>query len=103
MTYVLLLLSIVAEVFAATMMKLSEGFSKRKETIGMVVGYVVAFYLVSLVMLALPLSITYAIWSGAGTVLTAGIGVMLFNETLGKVGLTGIVLLMSGLMLIHFV
>jgi len=103
MTYILLLLSIVGEVFGTMMMKLSEGFTKKKETIGMILGYVIAFYLVSIVMTQMPLSVTYAIWSGAGTVLTAGLGVLLFNEKLGKTGVTGIGLLVGGLVLINIV
>lgn len=103
MAYVLLLFSIVAEVCGTMMMKLSEGFSKRKETIAMVLAYVIAFYLVSLVLLTLPLSITYAIWAGAGTICTALIGIIFFKEKFGAMNIIGMLLLLCGLTLINFV
>jgi len=103
MVYILLISSIVAEVFGTTFMKLSEGFTKHRYTIGMIIGYILAFYLVSLVMLEMSLGVTYAIWSGAGTVLTAIIGVLLFSEKINKMGMIGIAMLCAGLILINVV
>lgn len=103
MTYILLVGSIIFEVIGTTFMKLSEGFTRHIYTIGMVIGYIAAFYLVSLVMLEMSLGVTYAIWSGAGTVLTALIGMVLFGEKINKMGMAGIAMLCAGLVLINLV
>lgn len=37
------------------------------------VGYGLAFYLMAQVLRTLPLGLTYAVWSGVGTALTAAV------------------------------
>ncbi|OWW09584.1 QacE family quaternary ammonium compound efflux SMR transporter, partial [Bacillus sp. MB353a] len=50
----------------------------------------------------IPLSLSYATWSGAGTVLTTVIGVKWFKEDLNAKGLIGILLLLSGVVLLNW-
>lgn len=101
MAYLLLAFSILAEVFGTTMLKVSNGFSRVLPTIGMIVGFIVAFYVVSLAMIELPLGFAYAIWGGAGTVLTALIGVWLFKEKINRQGVLGMSLLIVGIVLLN--
>ncbi|MCR8658697.1 DMT family transporter [Paenibacillus endoradicis] len=101
MAYLLLLTSIITEVFASTMLKLSNGFTKKLPIIGVVVGYGLCFYLLSLTLLELPLGFSYAVWSGLGTILTAVMGVVLFEEKINRQGLLGIALLLVGIILLN--
>src|SRR5690625_7587581 len=78
------------------MLKLSEGFQRKVPLLGVIAGFGLAFYLLSLALLELPLGFSYAIWSGTGTLLTVCIGVFLFKEHLGKKGIYGIALIMAG-------
>ncbi len=101
MAYLLLSFAIVSEVIGSTMLKLSNGFSRKLPIVGVIAGYGVCFYLLSLALLELPLGFTYAIWSALGTILTALVGVFLFNETINRKGVFGIGLLMVGMVLLN--
>jgi small multidrug resistance pump len=43
----------------------------------------------------------YAVWSGIGTAAIALIGILFFQETLGWVGIAGIVLIVLGVVLLN--
>lgn len=101
MTYLLLFVSITLEVFGSTMLKVSNGFTRLLPVLGVAVGYGLSFYLVSLVLRALPLGVVYATWSGLGTILTVAAGVVFFKERINGKGLLGIALLIVGLVLIN--
>ncbi|MDL0434308.1 MULTISPECIES: multidrug efflux SMR transporter [Bacillaceae] len=99
--YIYLTISIIAEVFATTMLKLSEGFTVMLPSVGVIIGYVLAFYFISKALQTLPLSLAYAIWSGVGTAATAIIGVILWDELMNTVMLCGIVLIIGGVFLLN--
>ena len=79
MTYLYLALAIIAEVAATSALKASEEFSRLIPSLIVVVGYGVAFYLMTLVLRVIPVGITYAIWSGLGIVLVAVAGFCLYK------------------------
>lgn len=62
--WVLLGLAIVAEVIGTMALKMSDGFTKLWPSFLVVVGYVLAFYLLSLTLKHIPVGVAYAIWSG---------------------------------------
>ena len=101
MAYILLASSIVLEVFGTTMLKLSNGFSKRLPTLGVIVGFGFCFYLFSLALLDIPLGFAYAIWSGVGTIVTTIVGVLLFKDKINSKGVFGISLLLVGIILLN--
>ena len=74
MAWVYLSIAIVVEVIATTALKFSEGFSKPLPTVVVLVGYGISFFLLSKIVQLLPLSITYAIWSGVGIALVTLVG-----------------------------
>ncbi|WP_453991585.1 DMT family transporter [Bacillus nitroreducens] len=99
--YFALTISIVAEVFATTMLKMSEGFTILLPSIGVIIGYGLAFYCLALCLKSLPLSLAYAIWSGAGTALTAVIGALMWGEVFSTLKLAGIALIIGGVVLLN--
>lgn len=101
MAYILLASSIILEVFGTTMLKLSNGFSRKLPTLGVIIGFGTCFYLFSLALLDIPLGFAYAIWSGAGTILTTVMGVFLFKERINRKGFFGISLLLLGIILLN--
>lgn len=101
MSYLLLGVSIILEVFGSLNLKLSNGFKKIGPTAFTLIGYFLSFYLVSIVLKTLPLGLVYATWSGAGTILTAMVGVILFKEKLNSKGVIGIALLIVGLVILN--
>ncbi len=99
--YLILAVAILSEVFGSAMLKVSDGFKKIMPTLGVVSGYVVSFYLFSLALMAIPLSIAYAIWSGVGTALTALIGVIIYKEGFNIRKVLGLVLIIGGVALLR--
>ena len=98
---VLLGIAIVSEVFGSTMLKLSQGFSKPLPSIGVVIGFGVAFYCLSLALKSVPLGMAYAIWSGVGIVLTAIIGIVLFGDKIDVWGIIGIAFILIGVIILN--
>lgn len=99
--YILLSLSIIFEVFATTMLKMSDGFTILLPSIGVVVGYGLSFYFLGLTLKTLPLSLAYAIWAGVGTLLTLLVSVVLWSEVLSILKITGLLLIVSGVVVLN--
>ncbi|MED3552986.1 DMT family transporter [Cytobacillus praedii] len=100
--FVLLLIAIVSEVFGSSMLKVSNGFKKILPSIGIVVGYGIAFYALSLALKTLSLGVAYAIWAGLGTALTAIVGFTIYKEKFSSKKLIGLVLIIGGVILLNF-
>lgn len=101
MPYVLLCVSIVAEVFGTTMMKLSEGFTVPGPSVAVVAAYVFSFSLFVVVLKNVPLGLAYGIWGGAGTVLTTIIGCVAWGEPFSLYTGLGIMLVAGGIYLMN--
>ena len=101
MKWVYLLLAIVSEVVATSARKSSESFSRLWPSVLTVVGYGVAFYLLSLTLREMPVGIAYAIWSGVGIVLVSLAAVVLFGQKLDLPALIGMGLIVAGVIVIN--
>lgn len=99
--YIALAGAIVTEVFGTTMLKISEGFTNLFPSIGVIIGFGLAFYLLSLSLKSIPLSLAYAIWSGVGTALTALIGILIWNDPFNLITLLGLFLIIGGVVLLN--
>jgi small multidrug resistance pump len=94
--YLLLGSAILAEVVGTTALKLSEGFSRPLPSLGVIVGYGGAFYLLSLTLDELPVGVVYATWAALGIVCISAIGVIAFDEQVDVAGVFGILLILAG-------
>jgi len=101
MKWLYLGIAIVAEVVATSALKAAEGFTRLVPSIVVVVGYLVAFYFLSLTLRAIPVGPTYAIWSGVGIVLISVIGWLLFGQSLDTPAMIGIGLIIAGVIIIN--
>lgn len=101
MTFVFLVFAIVAEVVATSALKASEGFTRPLPSIVVVVGYGLAFYLLSLVLRTLPVGVAYAIWAGLGIVLVTLVGIVAFGERPDWPGMLGIGFIVAGVVLLQ--
>ncbi|MGE7186470.1 DMT family transporter [Peribacillus sp. NPDC006672] len=99
--YIALGISIISEVFGTTMLKLSEGFTHLFASFGVIIGFGIAFYCLSICLITIPLSLAYAIWAGIGTALTASIGVLIWNEPFSIITMGGLVLIIGGVVLLN--
>lgn len=96
MGWVLLGLAITAEVTATLALRASEGLTRWLPSAVVVLGYVLAFALLSQVLKTIGVGPAYATWSGLGTV-GAAIGAwLLFGERLNAMAVVGIALIIVG-------
>ncbi len=96
MAWIYLTLAILLEVAGTTSMKLSEGFARLGPSIFIFVFYGISFVFLVFALNRLELSVTYAIWSGLGTALTALIGFWYFGEAVTPLKLASIGLIVAG-------
>lgn len=99
--YFVLALSIVSEVFGSSMLKATNGFKRILPTIGVIIGYGIAFYALSLSLKTIPLGVAYAIWAGLGTALTALVGIIIYKESFNSKTLYGLILIIGGVILLN--
>lgn len=102
MAWMYLAVAIVAEVIATSSLKAAEGFTKPWPSLLSVVGYSVAFYMLSLSLKSIPVGIAYGIWAGVGVVLVALVGWLLFKQTLDAAALLGMALILAGVLVLNF-
>lgn len=72
-------------------------------SLGVLVGYGLAFYFVSLVFTDLPTGLVYGTWAGVGIVGIAIIGVIVFGEAVDFAGIVGITLIVAGVYILNVV
>ena len=101
--WIFLCVAIIAEVIATSALKSSEGFSKPIASVIVVLGYIIAFYCLSLTLKTIPVGIAYAIWSGVGIALVTTIAWIVFDQKLDVWGIIGIALIMSGVLVLNLV
>lgn len=99
--WLFLAIAIVAEVAATSALKASDGFTRLVPSIGVVLGYAVAFYFLALTLRVIPVGIAYAIWAGLGIVLIALIGWVVFGQKIDAAGLAGMGLIIAGVLVIN--
>ena len=99
--YLYLAIAIVAEVIATTALKAVDGFSKPLPLTLVVIGYGIAFWMLSLVMKSIPVGVTYAIWSGLGIVLITVAGYVLYRQRIDAAALIGMALIVAGVAVIQ--
>lgn len=100
MPYVYLLVAIAAEMFATTILKDTNGFTVVIPTLKVLLGYGVAFYMLSLCVQTLPTGVIYAIWSGVGIVGIAILAYFVHHQALDLPAILGILLIVTGVLVI---
>ena len=99
--WTLLFLAISAEVIGTSCLRLSEGMTRPVPTLLVFTAYAIAMALLSKVVMSIPLGITYALWSGIGTVAIGLVGRFAYQQTMGVGQLIGIALITAGVVLVN--
>lgn len=99
--YLYLAGAIVAEVIGTTALKASDGFTKFWPSVIVVIGYGIAFYLLSLTLKTIPTGVAYAIWSGVGVVLIALAAWLLQGQKLDAAAMIGMALIVAGVVVMN--
>lgn len=101
MNYLYLALAILSEVIATSFLKKTGGFSILTPSIIVIVGYMLAFYFLSLTLETIPVGVAYAIWSGVGTILITLIGFIFYRQVLDVTTILGIGFIVIGVILLN--
>jgi len=94
-------IAIVSEVLATSALKASEGFTRLYPSIGVALGYAVAFYFLSLTLRGIPVGIAYAVWSGLGIVLITCFAWIFLGQRLDTPALLGMGLIVAGVIMMN--
>ena len=97
MAWVILFVAGLTEVGWAVGLKYTEGFTRPIASALTIVAMIASLWLLGLAVRTLPLGTAYAIWTGIGTVGTAALGVVLFNEPATAMRLVCVGLIVSGI------
>ena len=76
--------AIALEIAGCVSVKLSQGFTRPIPSTLLFVFYALSFAPITIAVKKIDVSVSYAIWSGAGTAAIALIGVLWFRETLKR-------------------
>lgn len=101
MSFFWLAVGIIAEVIGSSLLKITNGFKRILPTLGVILAYSIAFYTLSLALREIPLGVTYAIWAGAGTALTAIVSVIFYKEMINGKKTLGILFIVGGVVLLN--
>ena len=99
--WILLLLAISAEVIGTSFLRLSEGMTRPLPTLLVFGAYAIAMALLSRVVLSIPLGLTYALWSGIGTLVIVLVGRYAYSQLLNPTQLIGIGLITAGVVIVN--
>ena len=99
--YLILFISILFEIFATSMLKLSDGFTNLIPSIALVIDFGISFTLLIISLKFIPLSVAYSIWAGLGTAGTALVGMFLFNEILSGLNVFGLMIIIVGVVIMN--
>lgn len=101
MNWLYLAIAIVSEVIATSALKSSEGLTRLGPSALVVIGYGIAFYMLSQTLKTIPMGVAYAVWSGAGIVLITLVGFFFFRQRLDLPALAGIGLIVAGVIVMQ--
>lgn len=99
--YLYLAIAITAEVIATTSMKALDGLNKPLPLVLVVVGYIISFWMLSLVVKTIPVGIAYGVWAGLGIVLVSVAAAVLYQQRLDVPAMLGMGLIICGVVVIQ--
>ncbi|WP_100012927.1 DMT family transporter [Lentibacillus sediminis] len=87
MSWLILIIAGLFEVVGVTgMQKIAKG-EKGSGFLILIGGFIVSFSLLSVAMATIPLGVAYAVWTGIGTVGSAIVGMIFYNESTDRLRL----------------
>jgi len=101
MHYLYLAGAILAEVIATSSLKATQGFTRPVPTAVMGIGYLVSFYLLSVIVQRIDTGAAYAIWSGAGIVLVTLVAAVIYKQVPDTAAVVGTALILTGVLVMH--
>ena len=102
MAWIAVITAGVLEVGFATMLKLSNNFTKVWPSTGFLVFASGSFSLLAWSLKVLPIGTAYAVWTGIGAAGTAVLGMVFFKDPVSVARITAIAFIITGVVLLNF-
>jgi quaternary ammonium compound-resistance protein SugE len=100
MSWIFLILAALLEVVWAIGLKYTQGFTKLWPSLWTALAMVGSMVLLAWAARSLPIGTAYAVWTGIGAAGTAVLGVYLFGEPASAARVTGLALIVCGVILL---
>jgi small multidrug resistance pump len=100
-TYAALAIAVAFEVVATTLLQQTQQFTRLWPSIGSLLCYGIAFYVLSFALKTIPVGIAYALWSGFGIVLVSAIGWFVFRQGLDLPAMIGLGFIITGIVIVN--
>ncbi|WP_323593189.1 quaternary ammonium compound efflux SMR transporter SugE [Aliarcobacter butzleri] len=97
MSWGILVLAGIFEIFWTVGLKYTDGFTKLIPSLFTIIAMLVSFWLLSLSLKTLPLGTAYAVWVGIGTIGTVIAGIMLFGDSINIIRIISIAFIILGI------
>ena len=99
--YIYLVLAIVTGIASNGFLKTTEGFTKLNPTIFCVMSIIVCLFCISKAMTIIPVGFTYATYGALTITAVTLFGVFKYNQTPNLYGTIGLVLIITGVVLLN--
>ncbi len=99
--YYYLAIAICAEVIATVSMKAVKGFNTPLPLILVIIGYAIAFWMLTLVVRSIPVGVAYAVWAGMGIVMVSIAALFIYGQKLDVPAMLGMALIVCGVVVIQ--
>jgi small multidrug resistance pump len=99
--WLILIASILFEVFGMLSLKHSNGFANLLPTAGAISCFLMSIWLMSLSLKQIEMGITYAVWAAVSTAIIAIVGIAFYAESISNLKITGIMLIIIGVVLLN--
>lgn len=99
--WLILIASILFEVFGMLSLKHSNGFNNLLPTTGAVSCFLMSIWLMSISLKQIEMGITYAVWAAASTAIIALLGIIFYAESIANFKIAGLILVVIGVVLLN--
>jgi small multidrug resistance pump len=100
-SWALLLSAITVEVASTAAMPRTNGFRDPVWTVLVLAGYATSIWLLAVVIRHIPVSVTYAVWSGLGTAGIAVVGALFLGEGWGVLKGIALSMIIGGVLILN--
>ena len=99
--YIYLILAIITGIASNGFLKTTEGFSKLYPTIFCVLSIIICLFCISKAMSVIPVGFTYATYGALTITAVTLFGIFKYNQTPNIYGTIGLILIISGVVLLN--
>jgi small multidrug resistance pump len=99
--WLILIASILFEVFGMLFLRYSNGFSNLLPSSGGVCCFITSIWLMAISLKQIEMGIAYAVWAAASTAIVALVGVIFYAESISQFKIVGITLIVTGVVLLN--